>query len=590
MSDDGRTKRLGVQAQCDLHHALGKSKSTLITVGWLSAIINILLLAGPLYMLLVYDSVMPSGSVETLLGLLAMLVFVYLFHGLFDVLRSRLLCNVASAFDARLSGPVYSAIMWSAKKAPDRQGDGLTPLRDLSAIRGFLSSAAPGAMMDLPWIVLFLGLLTALHFWLGFTTLIGALILLGLTFLNDRMTQRPNEEVALERARSMKLAQNNRRHHEVISALGMNKRLQTHWQVANAQLNEAQYRVTRPSSLTSSVSKVFRLLLQSLVLTVGALLYLAADASGGIVFAASILAARALAPIDQTIAHWSSFTAARQGWERLHALLTLAPSQTHMMTQLPAPCERLSVENLTIVPAGMDVPAVAGIQFQLEAGDALGIIGPSAAGKTTLTRALVGLVQPAKGAVRLDGATLDQWDQDELGCHCGYLPQSVELLDGTIAQNIARFDPDQPSDAVIAAAKVAGVHDMILSFVDGYDTVIGSGAVQLSAGQRQRLGLARAFYGDPFLIVLDEPNSNLDTDGEKALQNAVAAARARGAIVTIVAHRPSTLRQANKVLVLKNGCVAALGDRDEILAKTVVPAGQSSQSTREPTFSSKASI
>ena len=564
---------MGKNETSELRDALAASRSSLITVGWLSAIINVLLLGGPIYMLLIYDSVMPSGSTATLFGLLAMIVMVYVFQGLFDLLRIRILGDVAAALDARMTGRVHRAIAWLTLKTGEEGDDGLTPMRDLDSIRSFLSSPGPGALMDLPWLLLFIGLLTILHVWLGVTALVGALVLISLTFLNDRLTRKPSEEASRARAWRAKLANDNRRHVEVIRALGMGERMYDHWHRANAGLHAADDAVTRTGSLISGISRIFRLFLQSLVLSVGALLYLAGEASGGIVFAASILAARALAPIDQAIAHWGAFTAARQGWARLDALFGVAPEDEAQVTQLPAPTKNLRVEALAMIPPGMNAPVIQAVDFALEAGDALGIIGPSAAGKTTLSRALVGVWAPAQGSVRLDGASLDQWDPDDLGRHLGYLPQHVELFDGTIAQNIARFDPQPTSEAVISAAQMAGVHEMILGFANGYDTQVGAGGIQLSAGQRQRIGLARALYGDPFLVVLDEPNSNLDSEGETALDHAVSAARKRGAIVALVAHRPSALRQVNKVLVLKDGRVAAFGERDEVLARMVTPTG-----------------
>lgn len=556
-----------------LRAALERSRAALVTVGWLSAIINILLLGGPLYMLLIYDSVMPSGSVATLFGLLAMIVVVYAFQGLFDLLRIRILGDVAAGLEARMTGRVHRAMTAMALRARGERDDGLTPMRDLDTIRAFLASPGPGALMDLPWLFLFLGLLTVLHYWLGFTALMGALVLVGLTILNHRLTRQPSEELSGARAYRSKLAQDTHRHVEAIRALGMGERMYDIWHAANAELSTAQDRVTRTASLITGVSRIFRMFLQSVVLSVGALLYLAGEASGGIVFAASILAARALAPIDQAIAHWGSFTAARQGWARLDALFEAIPDEEEATTQLPAPERVLKVEALAVAPPGAPEAVLRDVAFELEAGDAMGIIGPSAAGKTTLARALVGVWPPLEGAVRLDGASLDQWEPDALGAHLGYLPQHVELFDGTIAQNIARLEVNPPSEAVLAAGRAGGVHEMILALPGGYDTRIGAGGIQLSAGQRQRIGLARALYRDPFLMVLDEPNSNLDSEGEAALDAAIADARARGGIVALVAHRPSALRQVNKVLVLQKGRQVAFGERDEVLAKMLSQPG-----------------
>jgi len=563
---------MGSDTLSELRSALARSRSALITVGWLSAIINILLLGGPIYMLLIYDSVMPSGSTATLFGLLIMIAVVYGFQGLFDLMRVRILADVAAALDARMTGRVHSAVAAHALHAGDSESDGLSAIRDLDSVRGFLSSPGPGALMDLPWLILFLGLLTALHVWLGVTALVGAALLIGLTYLNDRSAQAPSEQAASARAYRSKLASDNLRHVEVIRALGMSERMHDRWLTANAQYNTAQDAITRTGSLISGISRIFRLFLQSLVLTVGALLYLGGEASGGIVFAASILAARALAPIDQAIVHWGPFTNARQGWNRLEQLLDDFPDKAAGQTQLPPPHNALAVQDLSVAPPGSSEPVLEEIDFRLNAGDAMGIIGPSAAGKTTLARALVGLWQPVTGAVRLDGASLDQWASTDLGAHLGYLPQHVELFDGSVADNIARFESDPPSEAIIDAAKKAGVHDLILGLADGYDTRIGQGALQLSAGQRQRIGLARALYRDPFLVVLDEPNSNLDAEGEAALDVAIANARERGAIVALVAHRPAALRRVNRVLVLNEGRVSAFGDRDKVLARMATPA------------------
>ncbi|MEO1220240.1 MAG: type I secretion system permease/ATPase [Pseudomonadota bacterium] len=551
----------------ELTDTLRQSKSAFISVAWMSAIINVLFLGGPLYMLLIYDSVMPSGSTPTLFGLLALVVVVYLFQGIFDLLRSRILGEVAAGLDAKMTGRVHQVISSIAMHTKSNREDGLTPMRDLDSIRGFLSSPGPNALMDLPWLILFLGLLTLLHFWLGLTTLLGALVLVALTLWQDRRTGEPSKTVSEARAYRSKVAQDTSKHIDVIQALGMGARMREQWHSANTQLSTAQDQVTQTSSLLSGVSRIFRLFLQSLVLTVGALLYLAGEASGGIVFAASILAARALAPIDQAMAHWPKFTEARQGWERLEELFEAIPPDEGRSTQLPEPGESLKVSDLAIIAPGGSEPIIDAVDFRLSSGDALGVIGPSAAGKTTLCKALVGLFEPARGSVRLDGASLSQWDPDALGQHLGFLPQQVELFDGTIAQNIARFEPNPPSEEVIAAAKAAGVHSMILQLPQGYDTRIGAQGIRLSAGQSQRIGLARAMYRGPFLLVLDEPNSNLDAEGEAALDSAIAASRKRGAIVVLVAHRPSALRQVNKVLVLQNGRMSGFGERDEILEK-----------------------
>ena len=553
----------------ELRNALQRSKSTLIAVAWLSALINILLLGGPIYMMLIYDSVMPSGSKATLFGLFAIVAFVFAFQGLFDLLRSRILASVAAGLDESVTIRVQRTIAALGLKGGDRNGDGLTPMRDLDNIRSFIAGPGPSAIIDLPWMLLFLVLLTLLHVWLGVTALFGAIVLIALTILNDRMIRMPSEDAAKARAFRGQLAQSHQRQAEIIRALGMGQRVDNQWQEANARYNETQDRLTRTASIMSGGSRTFRMLLQSLVLTVGALLYLAGEASGGIIFAASILAARALAPIDQAIASSGAFTAARQGWARLNLLFAEIPDNNILYTRLPRPNSSLRAEKLAVMAPNIGKTLLQGIDFQLNAGDALGLIGPSAAGKTSLARTLVGLWPPASGAVRLDGASIDQWEANEFGYFIGYLPQQIELFEGTIAENICRLEPSAPSEAIIAAATMAGVHEMIVNLEQGYDTLAGADGCKLSAGQRQRIGLARALYRDPFLVVLDEPNSNLDAEGEEALDQAVAKLRDRGAIVIIIAHRSAALRRVNKVMVLQDGRMTAFGERDEVLSRVV---------------------
>ena len=550
--------------------ALHQSRTALVTVAWLSALINVLLLGGPLYLMLVYDSVMPSGSMATLFGLLAMLVVIYAFQGLFDFYRSRILGDVAAALDERLAGEVHRLMSRLSLSGTRGEGDGLTPMRDLDAIRSFLAGPGPAALIDLPWLVFFLALLFLLHIWLGVTALVGALVLIGLTLLNDRYIREPTAHASRAQALRGRLALDSVRNAELVRALGMGEQMHQRWQRASADYNETQDRLSRAAGTLGGASRVFRLLLQSLVLTVGALLYLSGDASGGIVFAASVLAARALAPIDQAIGNWRAFIAARQGWDRLDGLFERLPEGEPLATVLPRPASELRVQSLAVAPPGSSAPVIDGLDFTLAAGDGLGVIGPSAAGKTTLARALTGVWPPAAGGVRLDGAELSQWPPDVLGRSLGYLPQQVELFEGTIAQNIARMDSSPRSDDVIAAARAAAAHDLVVGLDKGYETTVGPGGSKLSAGQRQRIGLARALYGDPFLVVLDEPNSNLDPEGEAALDRAVAVMRARGAIVVLIAHRPAALRQVNKVLILQNGRMTAFGERDDILKRLVV--------------------
>ena len=382
------------------------------------------------------------------------------------------------------------------------------------------------------------------------------------------MSRAPAREAMGLAARRNDLAATSRRNAEVLVAMGMAGRLTKRWSEANENYLAGNQRASDVTGGLGAIAKVLRMMLQSAVLGVGAYLVIHQEATAGIIIAGSILSARALAPVDLAIAHWKGFVAARQSWHRLNRLLEQLPART-AQTLLQDPSSRLSVEGVSIVPPGDQKIIVQDVTFALEAGTGLGVIGPSGSGKSSLVRALVGVWQPVRGKVRLDGAALDQWSSDVLGRHIGYLPQDVELFAGSVAQNICRFDPEASSEAIIAAAKEAGVHEMIIKMRDGYDTQIGEQGTALSAGQAQRVALARALYGDPFLIVLDEPNSNLDTEGDEALTRAVRAARERGAIVVVVAHRPIGIEAVDQLLVLKDGRVQAFGPKETVLGQVL---------------------
>jgi ATP-binding cassette subfamily C protein len=412
----------------------------------------------------------------------------------------------------------------------------------------------------------FILILFLLHYWLGITVLIGALILIAITFATERMTKEPSKQATALNAQRQAVAESTRRHAEVVQAMGMGGRLNQTWVYMSDQSLAAQQKLTNVAGTLGGSSKILRLLLQSLVLAVGALLVINNQATGGIIFASAILAARALAPVEVAIANWKGFVAARQSWARLQEMLGQMPDDD-VQHILPPPVATLSVEALSLAPPGANRLTADGVTFAAKAGEAIAVIGPSGSGKSTLVRGLCGIWRPVRGSVRLDGATLDQWSGDDLGQHIGYLPQNVELLDGTVAQNIARFDPNARSEAITAAAKIAGVHDLIVRLPDGYESEVGNDGSNLSAGQRQRIALARALYGDPFLIVLDEPNSNLDAEGETALAEAVNSARKRGAIVVLVAHRQSILAVVGSILYMRDGRALAFGPRDEVLRK-----------------------
>lgn len=533
----------------------------------MSCMINLLYLTGSIFMLEIYDRVLPSRSVPTLVGLIILAGGLYIAQGILDLIRGRILVRIGTSLDEALSGRVFETVVRLPLVAGGRN-EGLQPLRDLDNIRSFLSGLGPSAFFDLPWLPFYLAICFAFHVLIGVTALAGAIILVTLTILTEFMTRKPAREAMGLAARRNDLAAASRRNAEVLVAMGMSGRLAKRWGVTNENYLSGNQRTSDVAGGLGAVAKVMRMTLQSAVLGVGAYLVIHQEATAGVIIAGSILSARALAPVDLAIAHWRGFVAARQSWQRLNRLLVSLPAR-ETPTRLQAPSKRLSVENVSIVPPGEQKVIVQDVSFALQAGNGLGIIGPSGSGKSSLVRALVGVWQPARGKVRLDAAALDQWSSDVLGGYVGYLPQDVELFAGTVAQNICRFDPDAISENIIAAAREAGVHEMIVKMSDGYDTQVGENGVSLSAGQAQRVALARALYGEPFLIVLDEPNSNLDTEGDEALTRAIRSARERGAIVVVVAHRPIGIEAVDMLLVLKDGRMQGFGPKDQVLGQVL---------------------
>jgi PrtD family type I secretion system ABC transporter len=529
--------------------------------------INLLYLTGSIFMLEVYDRVLPSRSIPTLVGLVILAGGLYIAQGILDLLRGRVLVRIGTSLDEALNARVFDTVVRLPLLVGGRN-EGLQPLRDLDNVRSFLSSMGPGAFFDLPWLPFYLAICFAFHVMIGLTALVGAIILVTLTIITEYMSRAPAREAMGLAARRNDLAATSRRNAEVLVAMGMSGRLTKRWGEANEKYLAGNQRASDVAGGLGAIAKVMRMVLQSAVLAVGAYLVINQEATAGVIIAGSILSARALAPVDLAIAHWKGFVAARQSWHRLNRLLESLPAQPPQ-TLLQNPSKRLSVEGVTIVPPGDQKIIVQEATFALEAGNGLGVIGPSGSGKSSLIRALVGVWQPARGKVRLDGAALDQWSSDVLGRHIGYLPQDVELFAGSVAQNISRFDPEATSETIIKAAKEAGVHDMIIKMREGYDTQIGEQGTALSAGQAQRVALARALYGDPFLIVLDEPNSNLDTEGDEALTRAVRGARERGAIVVVVAHRPVGIEAVDMLLVLKDGRVQAFGPKESVLGQVL---------------------
>jgi ATP-binding cassette, subfamily C, bacterial exporter for protease/lipase len=547
-------------------------RRTFIQVGLFSAAINILMLTGPIYMLQVYDRVLSSGSVATLQGLFIIVVVLYAFLGIYEFLRARLLSRAGYRLDALVGNKAFNYWM-QLGAAQDRSGD--NPIRDLDVVRGFLGSPAILGIFDVPWIPFFLIIVFFIHPWLGYLTLGGAVVVAIAAYLNQLVTKNAIARAVSIDGSERGFVEKSRRNAEVVFALGMQRRIGDRWRDMHDQsLAYAQLSGERSEGF-SAFSKSFRMLLQSMLLTLGAYLAIKQEVSAGAIIATSIIAGRALAPVDQVIGQWKSIGRVMQAHRSILATLDRMPPEQRHIT-LPDPKGNIQVTNLTkYAPAtGQSGPRqkiLSQLTFGLTPGDGLGVIGNSAAGKSSLAKVLVGAWRPEGGEIRLDGATLDQWHPEDLGRHIGYLPQTLEMLPGTIAENISRFNPQAQDRMVIEAAQIAGVHEMILALPGGYSTPIGMAGQPLSGGQIQRLGLARAIYGIPRLIVLDEPNSNLDGGGDDALSAAILTLRARGSVVVVMAHRPSVIHAVNKVMILHKGTIAHFGNKEEIIQMAMRP-------------------
>lgn len=558
--------------------AIQACRSAFLNVGLFSMVINLLMLTGPLFMLQVYDRVLTSHSVPTLVALAVLVLVLYAFYGILELVRHRLLVRIGTHVDEALSEPTFDA----AVSNETRSGSSITstmPVRDMEQLRHYLASPGPSAIFDLPWMPIYLLVIFLLHPVLGVFATLAATFLVGLAVVNEFLSSKPASETAHRGAKVAMSLEQARRNSEVVTTMGLRPALRRGWSNDRQQYRAVLQQAGDRSSIFSALTKSSRFSFQSLILALGAYLALQQELTPGAMIAASILMTRALAPVDQAIAHWRGFVSARQGYSRLKnelpALQAPAPE-----TVLPVPSRELAVEGLIIKPTGLDAPILQNVGFKLTAGEILGVIGPSGSGKSTLARALVNVVQPIRGKVQLDGAALDQWSEAELGHHIGYLPQDVELFDGTVAQNICRFIPDAESDDIVTAAKQVGAHELIIGLPQGYDTQIGRAGSLLSAGQRQRIGLARAIFGSPFLVVLDEPNSNLDNDGEQALISALQAMRTRKMIVVVIAHRPNAIAQAQKILVVTNGLQTAFGPKEQVLPQVLKPVATAAQPTK----------
>ena len=546
---------------------LSLRKTTLVVVGLISLVINLLMLTGPLFMLQIYDRVLTSRSIPTLVVLSGLVVGLYLFFGLLEGIRARSLARVSAWVDSRLSADSLQANVGLSLQLGSHFRD-RDLIRDLDTVRQFLSGPGPSAIFDVPWMPVYLAIIFLFHSYLGWLALAGAVIISILIGLNEVMARQPVRNVTAFVAQRAAMVQATRRNAEVLTAMGMVETFTKRWNDHNAEYLTVQREALDRATYFSTAIKSFRFLLQSGVLGVGAWLVIQQEISPGVMIAASIITSRALAPVEQAVAHWRGFVAARQAAKGLSEAFRMHVPQTPAM-QLPPPCRSLDVEHMAVAVPGERSVVVQGINFHLEAGDGLGIIGPSGSGKTSLIRGLVGVWAPVKGSVRLDGAELKQWDRALLGKSIGYLPQDVELFDGTVAENISRFDPNPVSEDILIAARLANLHDILTGLPKGYDTVIGESGNRLSAGLCQRIGLARALYGAPFLLVLDEPNSNLDAEGDVALREAIRTMRNRGSIVIVVAHRPSAIESLDHVLFMQNGHQGRFGKKAEVLAQVL---------------------
>ena len=531
----------------------------------ISGIISVLALTGAFYMLQIYDRALTSGNISTLLALSILAVGLYFFQGLFDIIRAQILVRIGARLDRKLA-PLAHEIAIDMPRLGFSTAEALERGRDVDTVRGFFGSQGPMALFDLPWMPLFLIFVYTLHPWLGALTIGGAFVLAVMTIVAELMTRRLSASSHQAVVARNRLADSNARNAEILKAMGIAGRAVRRFVKANDEHLELQTRSSDISGSFGAVSRVLRMILQSAVLGLGAFLTIRGELSPGAIIAASVASARALAPIDQAIGNWKQVVAARVSWGRLKETVGVLASETEPMP-LPAPRSHLKVEGITVSAPAAGTVLISDMRFALTAGQAVGVIGPSGGGKTTLARALTGIWPCLRGSVRLDDAELGHWSNEALGRHIGYLPQDVALLDGTVADNIARLDEQAAPKDVVAAAMMVGVHEMIVRLPDGYDTPLGPMGAALSGGQRQRVGLARALYGNPFLVVLDEPNSNLDAEGEAALTSAIECVKARGGIVVVIAHRPSALAAVDFVAVMQNGRMTAFGPKDEVLRK-----------------------
>lgn len=540
-----------------------KFKKIGIFLFWISGIINVLALTGAFYMLQIYDRALTSGSIPTLAALSVLAVGLYMFQGLFDTIRGQLMVRVGARFD-KILAPIAHRVSVDMPRFGFSPSEALERGRDVDTVRNFLGSQGPGALFDLPWVPLYLLFVYFLHPVLGAVTLGGIAVLTLLTILTELKSRKLAKSAQQAGIVRNAIADSNARNAEVIRAMGFAGSAVGRFNHANDEHLVLQTRTNDIIGTFSAFSRVLRMLLQSSLLGLGAYFTIQGQMSAGAIIAVSVAAGRALAPIDLAIGNWKGVVAARQAFNRLRDTM-VALDKGPQPLDLPAPSQSLSVEKITVASPGSGQVLLSEVGLHIAAGQALGIIGPSGGGKTTLIKAITGIWPTLRGSIRVDGAEINQWEEEKLGRHFGYLPQEVSLLDGSIIENISRFAPDRDGDKVVAAAREAGAHDLIVRLPNGYDTQLGPMGTALSAGQRQRIGLARALYDQPFIVVLDEPNAFLDAEGEAALNDAIRRIRKRGAIALVVAHRPSVLAEVDMIAVIQNGKLTGFGPKEQVL-------------------------
>ncbi|MGC9387020.1 MAG: type I secretion system permease/ATPase [Hydrogenovibrio sp.] len=545
----------------EVQKALLSVKHSFVSIGVFSFFINILMLVPALYMLQVYDRVVTSRSEETLIMLTLIVVWLFMTMGFLEFIRARILIRVGNRLDQYLNVNLFASMFSRSVKEPGK--DSAQPINDMNNLRQYMAGNGPFAFFDAPWLPIYIGILFLFDPLFGIFGIVAALTLFTIAVLNERSTKKLLEESNGESLMSVNYASSCLKNAEVVSAMGMESNLKDRWLQRHLGFLKKQSDASDRASIYSNISKNLRLMFQSLILGLGAWLAINNEITPGMMIAGSIILGRALAPLDLLIGSWKGFGSARSAYKRLSELFEAYPPKPETMA-LPDPEGHLSCEGVMVVPPGAQAPSVKGVTFALNRGEILAVVGPSAAGKSSLVRALLGVWPLLAGKVRLDGADIHTWDKNHLGQYIGYLPQDIELFSGTISENISRFGQLDP-DWVVRAAKMAGVHEMILRLPQGYDTVLASGNAGLSGGQRQRIGLARALYGNPKLVILDEPNSNLDEQGEKALSDALTQLKDKGVTVVLISHRKQVLKLADKVLLMAQGELKGFGERDEVL-------------------------